>query len=33
MHVCQPYTESNAELNERKFRLSEYFDTHWDSYI
>lgn len=32
MHIGQPYTESNAELNGKKFRLSEYFDAHWDDY-
>lgn len=33
MHICQPHTESRAELNGKKFRLSEYFDAHWDEYI
>lgn len=32
MHVSQPDIESKTGLQEKKHRLSEFFDLHWDEY-
>ncbi len=33
MDVCHPCIKSKTEIREKKFRLSRFFEAHWDEYV